>query len=131
MKTRSEPKSYRRPANRKGASRLWFSLLYSLSGLRFAVVETAFQLELGAYGILLIVLYFLPVSVVFKCVLLLANTLVLIIELANTGLETIVNMISPNYDINAKKVKDIGSAAVFVSLLLALALWAVAVSVVF
>ncbi len=116
-------KTYRRPRNRSGPARLWFSFLYSLSGLRFALAETAFQLELGAYGVLLVVLYFLPVSAVFKCVLLFANTLVLIIELANTGLETIVDMISPQYDINAKKVKDIGSAAVFVSLLLALALW--------
>ncbi len=116
-------KTYRRPRNRSGLARLWFSFLYSLSGLRFAVAETAFQLELAAYGVLLVALYFLPVSVVFKCVLLFANTLVLIIELANTGLETIVDMISPQYDINAKKVKDIGSAAVFVSLLLAVALW--------
>ena len=65
---------------------------------------------------------------VFKCVLLSANTLVLIIELANTGLETIVDMISPDYDINAKKVKDIGSAAVFVSLILAAVLWGSAVA---
>ncbi len=116
-------KTYRRPRNRSGPARLWFSFLYSVSGLRFAVAETAFQLELATYGVLLVALYFLPVSVVFKCVLLFANTLVLIIELANTGLETIVDMVSPQYDINAKKVKDIGSAAVFVSLLLALALW--------
>ncbi len=125
----SAPKSYRRPADKTGIARLWFSFLYSLSGLRFALAETAFQLELGAYAALLIVLYFLPVSVVFKCVLLFANTLVLIIELANTGLETIVDMISPDYDINAKKVKDIGSAAVFISLILAAVLWGSAVAV--
>jgi diacylglycerol kinase (ATP) len=124
----SEPKTYRRSRTRTGPARLWFSLLYSLSGLRFALAETAFQLELGAYGVLLVVLYFLPVSVVFKCVLLFANTLVLIVELANTGLETIVDMISPEYDINAKKVKDIGSAAVFVSLVLAGVLWGSAVA---
>ncbi len=121
-------KTYRRPLDKRGLARLWFSFLYSLSGLRFALAETAFQLELGAYGVLLVVLYFLPISVVFKCVLLSANTLVLIIELANTGLETIVDMISPDYDINAKKVKDIGSAAVFVSLILAAVLWGSAVA---
>ena len=123
-----KPKTYRRPPDRRGVARLWFSFLYSLSGLRFAFAEAAFKLELCAYGILLIALYFLPVSAVFKCVLLFANTLVLIVELANTGLETVVDMISPNYDIDAKKVKDIGSAAVFVSLVLAAVLWGSAVA---
>ncbi len=118
----------KRPASKTGFARLWFAFFYSLSGLRFALTEeSAFQQEVCLFAVLLVVLYFLPVSLVFKGVLLSANTLVLIVELLNTALETMADMISPDYDRRIKKVKDMGSAAVFLSILLALLLWGSAV----
>lgn len=126
MKPASE--TNKKPASKTGFTRLWFAFLYSLSGLRFAFAEeSAFRQEACLVAILLVVLYFLPISLVFKCVLLFVNTLVLIVELLNTALETMADMISPDYDIRVKKVKDMGSAAVFLSLLLGLLLWGSAV----
>jgi len=113
-----------KPPNKTGLVRIWFAFFYSLSGLRFALTEeSAFQQEFCLFVVLLIVLYFLPVSIAFKCILLFANTLVLIVELLNTALEAIVDMICPDYDIHAKQVKDLGSAAVFLSIVLAILLW--------
>lgn len=122
------PEINKKPASKTGLARLWFAFLYSLSGLRFALTEeSAFRQEVCLFAVLLVVLYFLPVSLVFKGVLLSANTLVLIVELLNTALETMADMISPDYDLRVKKAKDMGSAAVFLSLLVAFLLWGSAV----
>jgi len=79
------------------------------------------------YAALLIVLFFLPLSVLFKSVLFFANTVVLIVEMLNSAIEAIVDMISPDYHHLAKQAKDMGSAAVLVSIALAIALWLCAV----
>jgi diacylglycerol kinase (ATP) len=113
-----------KPHNRKGLVRIWFAFLYSLDGLRFAATrETAFQQEACIYLILLVILYFLPLSVVFKCILFSANTLVLIVEILNSAIESIVDMTSPDYHDYAKRAKDLGSAAVLMSITLAIVLW--------
>ena len=114
--------------SKKGLNRIWFAFLYSLSGLRFAITrETAFLQETGVYLILLVILYFLPLSIVFKCVLFFANTLVLIVEILNSAIESIVDMTSPDYHDFAKRAKDLGSAAVLISITLAVVLWLCAV----
>jgi diacylglycerol kinase (ATP) len=116
------------PPQKKGIARLWAALLYSLNGLKFAVTkETAFRQETCIYLVLLVVLYFLPLSIMFKCILFSANTLVLLIELLNSAIESAVDMASPEYNELAKRAKDLGSAAVFISIILAVALWTAAV----
>ena len=117
-----------KPQSRKGLNRIWFAFLYSMNGLRFALSrETAFQQEVGIYLILLVVLFFLPLSILFKCVLIVANTLVLIVEILNSAIESIVDMTSPDYHDSAKRAKDLGSAAVFISIALAVGLWICAI----
>lgn len=115
---------HEKPQSKTGLVRIWFALIYSLNGLRFALTkETAFQQELCIYLILLVILFFLPLSILFKCVLLFANTLVLIVEILNSAIESIVDMTSPDYHEFARRAKDLGSAAVYISILLAIALW--------
>ena len=122
------PKYEKKPLPKIGLSRLWAALCYSLQGLRYALItETAFKQEAVIYAILLIVLYFLPLSIVFKCLLLTVNTLVLIIELLNSSIESIVDLLSPDYHDLAKQAKDIGSASVLLSISLAAAMWATAI----
>ena len=108
--------------------RIWYATRYSLNGLRLAVTqEAAFRQELCLYIVLLVVLFFLPLPLVFKCVLLLANTIVLLVELLNSAIESIIDMTSPDYHELAKKGKDLGSAAVFISLALVVVLWLYAI----
>ncbi len=112
-----------KPPKKKGLVRIWFAFLYSLNGLRFALTkETAFQQEACVYLILLVILFFLPLSILFKCVLFFANTLVLIVEILNSAIESIVDMTSPDYHDYAKHAKDLGSAAVLMSITLAIVL---------
>ena len=117
-----------RPSRKTGFARLWAAFLYSLNGLRFAVKnEEAFRQELAFFVLLLIVLFFLPISIHFKGILLAANTIVLLVELINSAIEAIVDMVSPEYNESAKQAKDLGSAAVLISLALAILLWGLAI----
>jgi len=114
----------KKPAGKKGMARLGAAFIYSLNGLRFAIThETAFIQEACVYVILLVILFFLPLSLTFKCILLLANTAVLIVELVNSAIESVVDIISPEYSVLARQAKDLGSAAVLMSIVIAIALW--------
>jgi diacylglycerol kinase (ATP) len=118
----------RKPSTKKGLIRIWNAFLYSLNGLRLAITqETAFKQEIAIYIVLLFVLFFLPLSFTFKCLLFFANTIVLIVEIINSAIESIVDMTSPDYNDLAGKGKDLGSAAVFISLVLTIILWLCAI----
>jgi len=120
----------RRPATQKGLIRIWNAFLYSLNGLRLAITqETSFKQELAIYTALLFVLLFLPLSFFFKCLLFFANTMVLIVEIINSAIESIVDMTSPDFHDLAEKGKDLGSAAVFISMVLVIILWLCAIYV--
>ncbi len=49
--------------------------------------------------------------------------LVLITELLNTGIETAIDRIGPEWHDLSKRAKDMGSAAVFLSLVLCAGVW--------
>lgn len=104
-------------------SKLGEAFLHSLSGLGSALQERAFQMEATVYVALLVLLIYLRLPAEATWRLILVNTLVLIIEIINTAIETIVDLVSPEYNKLAKTAKDLGSAAVFVSLLFACGTW--------
>jgi len=119
----------KKPATKKGFIRIWNALFFSLNGLRHVIQETSFKQEIGIYIVLLFVLFFLPLSFVFKCLLFFANTMVLIVEIINSAIESVVDMASPDYHELAGKGKDLGSAAVFISMVLVIVLWLCAIYV--
>ena len=53
--------------------------------------------------------------------------LVLIVELLNTGIESCIDRIGPEWHDLSKRAKDMGSAAVLLSLLLGAGVWAAAI----
>lgn len=111
-------------SNKHGMARISAAFFYSVDGLRSAFRnEEAFRQEAILFLILLAVIVFLPVSLPTKLSLLAANSLVLIVELLNSAVEAVVDMASPDYHILAKRAKDMGSAAVLLSLLVAGCLW--------
>ncbi len=121
-----------KPITKNGFARIRHAFLYSLNGLNIAIRnEAAFQQEVLLFIVLLVILCFLPISIVFKSILFFANTLFLIVELVNSAIESIVDMTSPEYHELAKRAKDLGSAAVFISLILAIVLWGNAIYVIF
>ena len=114
-------------AKKKGLSRIWSAFGNSIAGLRFAVsCETAFKQELICFIILLPALILMPLSTSFKAILLMANSLVLVTELVNSSLESIVDLASPDHHTLAGRSKDLASAAVLISLLVSAILWLMA-----
>jgi diacylglycerol kinase (ATP) len=117
-----------KPPPKTGLARISSAFRYSVDGLRAAFNnEAAFRQEFVLFIIFLPILYFLPISPAFKALLFLVNTMVLVVELLNSGIEAIVDLASPDYHDLAKRAKDMGSAAVMTSVFLCLILWGYAI----
>ena len=85
--------------------------------------EEAFRQEVLLFLLLLPALYLIPVSIEFKALLFTANCLVLITELLNSAIESVVDLVSPEYNTYAKRAKDMGSAGVLIAISLCGILW--------
>ena len=99
---------------------------YSCSGLcETWRSEPAFRTDtfLVALGIILILI--LPFSLWQRILLFFSMSLILIAELINTAIETIINRISNDIHPLSKKAKDIGSATVFIAFIQASIVWVV------
>jgi len=107
-----------------GVRRLVNAFGHSMDGLTAAFrSEEAFQIEVVLAAILLPVVFFLPVSAVERALLIASVLLVLIVELLNSAIEAIVDRISLERHPLSRQAKDIGSAAVLLTLLLLVSTW--------
>lgn len=114
---------------KKGLSRVIKAAGYSLDGFQAAYqFEAAFRQVLWLNLILLLALIFMPFANSIKMMLIIVSFLSLIVELINTGIEASVDHTSMKKHPLAKIAKDVGSAAQFLSLLLLLILWLIALS---
>lgn len=97
---------------------------YTLNGLSFAWRnEAAFRQEVIAAVVLLPAALFVGSTAVERLMLIGAVFVVLITELLNTALEAVVDRFGGEIHALSGAAKDLGSAAVFLSLLLAAATW--------
>ena len=114
--------------HRRGLSRVWHALGYSLAGLRAGWYETAFRQEALASVLLLPAAFWLGRSWVEVVLLAGSVLLVMIVELLNTGIETAIDRIGPEWHDLSKRAKDMGSAAVLLSLVLCAGTWVLALA---
>ncbi len=111
---------------RRGLSRVWHAFGYSLAGLRASWSETAFRQEAIASIVLLPAAFWLGRTWVEVALLAGTVILIMIVELLNTGIETAIDRIGPEWHDLSKRAKDMGSAAVLLSLLLCAGTWSLA-----
>lgn len=109
--------------SRTGLNRVWHAAGYSLEGLRAGWEEPAFRQEALAAMVLLPLALWLGQGWVETALLAGSVLLVMIVELLNTGIETAIDRIGPEWHDLSKRAKDMGSAAVLLSLLLAGGIW--------
>lgn len=108
-----------------GIQRLWNALGYSLQGMASALRhEEAFRQECLLAVVLIPAALFIPVGGTEKALMIGSVLLVLIVELLNSAVEAAVDRISLENHQLAKRAKDIGSAAVFLSLINVAIVWA-------
>jgi diacylglycerol kinase (ATP) len=109
---------------RTGFSRMWHATGFSLAGLRAGWDEAAFRLEACLSFVMLPLAFWIGRSWVEVALLAGSVLLVLMVELLNTGIEAAIDRIGLERHPLSKRAKDMGSAAVFLSLLLAGGIWA-------
>lgn len=107
-----------------GLRRIWKATRYSLQGLSAAWQhESAFRQELVLGLILLPISFWIANSWVEVAVLMGVCFLVLIVELLNSAIEAVVDRVGHEHHDLAGQAKDMGSAAVMLSLILAAGTW--------
>jgi diacylglycerol kinase (ATP) len=112
--------------SKSGVKRIFGAFFYSMEGFKVAwKYEHAFRQELVLVIVAGVVALSLPVSGFEKLMLIGVFVLVLIVELINSAIEAVVDRVSLERNPLSKNAKDLGSAAVFLTLSLAVATWAV------
>ena len=108
---------------RRGLNRVVHALGYSIQGLKAAMFEPAFKQE--AYIALVLIPLSFYVGNNWVEISLLAGSVIFVmtVELLNTGLETAIDRVGPQWHDLSKRCKDLGSAAVLLSILLCMGIW--------
>ncbi len=110
----------------KGLKRLLKAGGYAIEGLVDAFkTEEAFKQEVILAAFLIPVSFFISATAAEHALLVASVLFVLFVELLNTAIETVVERISEEIHPLSKRAKDIGSAAVFVSLVNLATVWAI------
>jgi diacylglycerol kinase (ATP) len=109
---------------RTGISRVIHAAGYSIKGFKAAWInEAAFRQELVIAIPLCVIAFLVDVTVVERILLISSVIWVLLAELFNSAIEAVVDRIGSELHDLSGRAKDIGSAAVFVSIGLALFIW--------
>ncbi|MFO8027268.1 MAG: diacylglycerol kinase [Opitutales bacterium] len=107
-----------------GFKRVMKALFHSFDGLASTLKhEAAFRQEALLAAVLVPLSFLMRVSLVEHLILVASIALVLIVELLNSAIEAVVDDISPQNRPLAKRAKDMGSAAVLLSLLNCFICW--------
>jgi diacylglycerol kinase (ATP) len=107
-----------------GVKRLWRATINSWNGLVAAArSEQAFREELAVLAIGIPLALYLTADTGKRIALIGTLVFILIVELLNTAIEKLSDRITLDHDLVVKRVKDMGSAAILLSLVLAGAVW--------
>ena len=112
---------------RRGLHRMLHATRYSMLGLRAAWGEAAFRQEAIAALVLVPAAFWLGRSWIEVSLLAGSVLLLMIVELLNTAVEAAIDRIGPEWHALSARAKDLGSAAVLLSLLLCTGIWCAAI----
>jgi diacylglycerol kinase (ATP) len=97
------------------------SVSYAMEGISYlAMKEKNFQIHLAVTSVLIPMVYFLDISTLEWCLLLLTIGLVLGLEALNTSLEKLCDFISSDYQSAIKIIKDTAAGGVLISAFIAI-----------
>ena len=109
--------------------RLWKAAINSRNGLVFAVrSEQAVREELVVLVLALPLAWLIGATTMRRVELVCAVMLILVVELLNTAIEKLADRLTTNRDQQIKHVKDMGSAAVGLTLVMTGVFWLFAIA---
>ncbi|GAH51269.1 unnamed protein product, partial [marine sediment metagenome] len=109
--------------------RFWRASINTWNGLTFATrSEQAIREELVALVIALPLAFLVGTTAVRRVELIAVVLLLLTVELLNTAIEKLADRLTTDHDPQIGRVKDMGSAAVGVALVIAGLVWLVAIA---
>jgi diacylglycerol kinase (ATP) len=109
--------------------RIWRATVNTRNGLAFAIrSEQAFREELIGLALALPLAWLVGATTMRRVELIAAVVLVLIVELLNTAIEKLSDRLTTDHDPQIGQVKDMGSAAVGLSLVLTGLFWLFAIA---
>ena len=110
----------------KGIARIIYAFKYSLDGLISAFkTESAFRQDILLCICALLIQFAIDVPIYSRVIMIFSLLFIIIAELINTAIETIIDRIGSEKHDLSKKAKDIGSAIVMLSIVWVAILWAV------
>ena len=114
----------RKVSGPSGITHLLSALRYSAQGIAVCFKEEiAFRQECMMAVPYFIAVVCLPLELLARLYLAALWFVLIAVELLNTAIEAVVNLVSPEWNVLAKKAKDCGSAAVFVIMMLLVISW--------
>jgi diacylglycerol kinase (ATP) len=109
--------------------RFWRATVNTRNGLAFAIrSEQAIREELVALALSLPMAWLIGVTMMRRLELVAAVVLVLVVELLNTAIEKLSDRLTTDHDPQIGRVKDMGSAAVGVALVMTGLFWLFAIA---
>jgi diacylglycerol kinase (ATP) len=109
---------------RRGPRQIYAAFLWSMKGLKACFRhEASFRLEVFLAIVVVPLGLWLGQGPIEKIVLITFPILVLSAELLNSAIEAVVDKVSPEFHELAGRAKDMGSAAVFLLLMMVLVSW--------
>ena len=112
-----------KPGN-KGLTRLYYATTYSLDGFKAAWKnEEAFRMEICLCIVFMPASFVIGMTLPHQLILFTACAVVLIAEVVNTAIESIVDRISTEQSFLSGQAKDLGSLVVFLSMMTFLVVW--------
>lgn len=107
-----------------GLTRIIHAYGYSMQGIRAALKhEAAFRQEMLLAIILIPLAFFITQDTVKLALLISTPLLVLVVEILNSAIEAVVDRFGEEHHELSGRAKDMGSAAVFFSLLIVAVVW--------
>lgn len=91
------------------------SFLFAINGIKLSSLQRNFKIHVACVIIAVIGGVMLHINLTEWCIILFCISLVISLEMINTAIEQLVNLIEPNYNPKAGAIKDVAAGAVLVS----------------
>lgn len=97
---------------------------YALEGfIELVRNESSFKLQILMFVLLSITAWSLPIDFVYQATLSISLFIPIMAEVANSSIERVVDLVTKEYHVLAKRAKDAGATLVLLSLFATAAIW--------